>query len=267
VESALTIIIIGFIAGFILSIPVAGPINILITTNALLGKLRYCIRVAIGSSVIEFFYVLVIVFGIVSLYEVYKPFVPYILIVGSVILIIVGIRVMRTKFDLTNVNLKEIVRDRIANKGGFTTGILINITNPSLFVGWLSSTFVIFSLASSLNLNTGGLDLIVKENLDSIKKINSKNKLEQKVDNNIMERFNNHSNGDELNPLVLSLIYAASLSTGSLIWLNFYTRMIVKFRNKLKIGLISWIIRLLGLGLALIGIFLAYNSLKMFSYS
>lgn len=263
-ESALTILIMGFAAGFVLSIPVAGPINILITTNALLGKLRYCIRVALGSSVIEFFYVLIIVFGIVSLYEVYKPFVPYILIVGSVILIIVGIKVMRTKFDLTNVNLKEIVRDRIANKGGFTTGILINVTNPSLFLGWLSSTFVIFSLASSLNLNTGGLDLIVRENLDTIQKMNNQNKVEEKPNNGIVERFNNHSNPDELNPIVLSLIYAASLSVGSFVWLNFYSRIIVKFRNKLKIGIISWIIRTLGFGLVLIGVFLAYNSIKMF---
>jgi len=267
VEPVITIIIIGYIAGFILSIPVAGPINILITSNALLGRLPYCIKVAIGAAIIEFFYVLIIVFGIISLYEIYKPFVPYILIIGSVILIVVGIRVMRTKFDITNINLKGIVRDRIANKGGFRTGIIINITNPSLFLGWLSSTFVIFSLASSLSLNTGGLDLIVKENLDTIKKINSENNLEQKVENNIMERFNNRSNDDELNPLVLSLIYAASLSIGSFIWLNFYARMIVKFRNKLKIGLISWIIRVLGFGLILIGIFLVYNSIKMFSHS
>jgi len=265
VESAITIIIIGFVAGFILSIPVAGPINILITSNALLGKLPYCVKVAIGAAIIEFFYVLIIVFGIVTLYEVYKPFVPYILIVGSIILIIVGIRVMRTKFDLTHINLKEIVRDRIANKGGLLTGILINITNPSLFLGWLSSTFVIFSLASSLNLNTGGLDLIVKENLNTIKKINSENKLEQKVDNGIMERFNNHSKPDQLNPVVLSLIYAGSLSIGSFLWLSLYSRMIVKFRNKLRIGLISGVIRVLGFVLILIGIFLAYNSIKMFS--
>ena len=266
-ESAITILIIGFVAGFILSIPVAGPINILITTNALLGKLRYCLKVAVGAAIIEFFYVLVIVFGIVSLYEIYKPFVPYVLIIGSIILTIVGVRVMRTKFDLTHINLKEIVRDRIANKGGILTGILINITNPSLFLGWLSSTFIIFSLASSLNLNTGGLDLIVKENLDSIKKINSDQKSEQKIDNGIIERFNNHSKADELHPIVLSLIYAASLTLGSLVWLNFYSRIIVKFRNKLKIGLISLIIRLLGLGLIIIGAFLAYNSIKIFSYS
>jgi len=263
VEPVITIIIIGFISGFILSIPVAGPINILITTNALLGKLRYCIRVAIGASVIEFFYVLIIVFGIVSLYKVYKPFVPYIIIVGSVILIVIGIKVMRTKFDLTNINLKEIVKDRIANKGGLTTGILINITNPSLFLGWLSSTFVIFSLASSLNLNTGGLDLIVKENLDTIKKINSQNESSQSIENNSVE-YSNNNNNNELNPLVLSLIYASSLSFGSFVWLNFYSRIIVKYRNKLKIGLISWVIRLLGLGLIFIGIFLAYNSIKMF---
>jgi threonine/homoserine/homoserine lactone efflux protein len=263
VEPVITIIIIGFISGFILSIPVAGPINILITTNALLGKLRYCIRVAIGASVIEFFYVLIIVFGIVSLYKVYKPFVPYIIIVGSVILIVIGIKVMRTKFDLTNINLKEIVKDRIANKGGLTTGILINITNPSLFLGWLSSTFVIFSLASSLNLNTGGLDLIVKENLDTIKKINSQNESSQSIEDNSVE-YSNNNNNNELNPLVLSLIYASSLSFGSFVWLNFYSRIIVKYRNKLKIGLISWLIRLLGLGLIFIGIFLAYNSIKLF---
>lgn len=266
-ESAITVLTMGFVAGFILSIPVAGPINILVTTNALLGKLGYCIKVAIGAAVIEFFYVLVIVFGIVSLYEVYKPFVPYILVVGSIILIVVGIRVMRTKFDLTNVNLREIVRDKIANKGGFITGILINITNPSLFLGWLSTTFIIFSLASSLNLNTGGLDIIVKENLDTIKQMNSNSDSTSVVNNNILERFNNHSNGDELNPIALSLMYAASLSIGSLLWLNFYARMIVKFRNKLKIGLISWIIRLLGLGLVLIGIFLAYSSIKMFAHN
>jgi threonine/homoserine/homoserine lactone efflux protein len=263
VEPVITIIIIGFISGFILSIPVAGPINILITTNALLGKLRYCIRVAIGASVIEFFYVLIIVFGIVSLYKVYKPFVPYIIIVGSVILIVIGIKVMRTKFDLTNINLKEIIKDRIANKGGLTTGILINITNPSLFLGWLSSTFVIFSLASSLNLNTGGLDLIVKENLDTIKKINSQNESSQSIEDNSVE-YSNNNNNNELNPLVLSLIYASSLSFGSFVWLNFYSRIIVKYRNKLKIGLISWLIRLLGLGLIFIGIFLAYNSIKLF---
>ena len=264
-ESALTILIMGFAAGFILSIPVAGPINILITSNALLGKLRYCLRVALGASVIEFFYVLIIVFGIVSLYEVYKPLIPYILIIGAVILFIVGIKVMRTKFDLTNVNLKEIIKDKIANRGGLSTGILINITNPSLFLGWLSSTFVIFSLASSLNLNTGGLDMIVQENLDTIQKMNSEKKLEQKVDNGIMERFNNHSKPDQLNPVVLSLIYAGSLSIGSFLWLSLYSRMIVKFRNKLRIGLISGVIRVLGFVLILIGIFLAYNSIKMFS--
>ncbi len=264
-ESALTIIIIGFVAGFILSIPVAGPINILITSNALLGKLRYCLKVALGAALIEFFYVLVIVFGIVSLYEIYKPYVPYILIVGSVVLIIVGIRVMRTQFNLTNINLKEIVKDKIANKGGFLTGILINITNPSLFLGWLSSTFIIFSLASSLNLNTGGLDIIVKENLDTIKKINSDTTSAPKVRTDIMERFNNNQNDNELNPFVLSFVYAGSLSLGSLIWLNFYTRFIVKFRNRLKINMLSWIIRILGLCLVLIGIFLAYNAIKMFS--
>jgi len=112
----------------------------------------------------EFFYVLIVVYGITALYTLYKPFVPYLLIAGSIILVFVGIKIIKTKLDVNNLESKTIMKDKIKNKGGFRTGILVNLTNPSLFLGWLISTFVVFSFASSIGLNTGGLDLIVNQN-------------------------------------------------------------------------------------------------------
>ena len=49
-ESLITMSIAGLLAGFIFSMPIAGPVSILITSNALKGRSNYCNRVTIGAS-------------------------------------------------------------------------------------------------------------------------------------------------------------------------------------------------------------------------
>ena len=79
--------------------PIAGPISILITSNALKGKLKYCNLLAIGSSIADFLYVFVAVYGITHFFTEYKSLIPYILGAGSLFLLFVGIKIIRTKFD------------------------------------------------------------------------------------------------------------------------------------------------------------------------
>jgi len=55
VSNFITISIVGLLAGFIFSVPVAGPISILITSNALKGKFWYSLKAAIGASFADFF--------------------------------------------------------------------------------------------------------------------------------------------------------------------------------------------------------------------
>jgi len=81
IESLITVVLIGFSAGFIFSMPIAG---IIITSNALKGNLKFCLRTASGASIIEFFYVLIAVFGLAMLFSLYSSIVPYVLIVGSI---------------------------------------------------------------------------------------------------------------------------------------------------------------------------------------
>jgi threonine/homoserine/homoserine lactone efflux protein len=259
-ESIITLVLIGFSAGFIFSIPVAGPINIIITTNALAGKLRFCLRTALGACIMEFFYVLIVVYGITSLYVLYKPFVPYLLIAGSVILIFVGIKIIKTKLDVNNLESKSILRDKIKNKGGFRTGVLINLTNPSLFLGWLISTFVVFSFASSVGLNTGGLDLIVNQNVESLKEITGDNEFEQLQDLDVEENLDQAEENGKLSSIVLAVIYAISVALGSYIWLLVYAKLIVKYRQKFNINLLRRIIQILGVCLIGISFYLAYRA-------
>ena len=72
-ESIITIAITGLFAGFIFAMPIAGPISILITSNALKGRLRYCNLVSLGASVADFTFVFIAVFGLTRLYSLYAP--------------------------------------------------------------------------------------------------------------------------------------------------------------------------------------------------
>jgi threonine/homoserine/homoserine lactone efflux protein len=264
IESVITLTIIGFAAGFIFSIPVAGPINIIITTNALEGKFRFCIRTALGASIMEFFYVLIVVYGITALYLLYQPIIPYLLLAGSIILIFVGIKIIKTKLSANDLTSKSILKDKIKNKGGFRTGIIINITNPSLFLGWLISTFIVFSFASSVGLNTGGLDLIVNKNVESLKEMAGEefNRLEDiSVDKDKVEELINDT--VNLPPLLLAVLYAFAVTIGSFTWLYVYTSLIVKYRQKFNLNILLKIIQALGVCLILISLYLAYRAFDL----
>ena len=62
-ESIITISVAGLMAGIIFSMPIAGPISILITTNAIKGKASYCNRVNLGAAFGTFTYVFFAVYG------------------------------------------------------------------------------------------------------------------------------------------------------------------------------------------------------------
>src|SRR5674476_134409 len=124
-ESIITMSIAGLLAGFIFSMPIAGPISILITTNALKGRLRYCNLVNIGASFDDFVYVFIAVFGLTKLYSLYKPVIPYIFSFGSLLLIYLGYKIYRTKIDIEHLEDKTHIIEKIKKKekGAFYTAV------------------------------------------------------------------------------------------------------------------------------------------------
>jgi threonine/homoserine/homoserine lactone efflux protein len=253
VESIVTVLLIGLVAGFLFAMPIAGPISILITSNALKGKLRFCIRTALGASIVEAFYVLIAVYGMTILFSTYGDLIPYLLFAGSLFLFFVGIKVYGSKLEFQNI---EESGDKInasfeENKGGLRAGLIINLTNPSLFFGILTSSFIVLSFASTVGLNTGGLELLVQENVTSIQEMTG-NTIEgidsTFVDANLIAENANPSKY----PLLLSIIYSISLAIGGFFWLYFLTQILIKYRDKIRIVYLTWIVR--GLSFVLFGI-------------
>lgn len=275
-ESIITISVAGLVAGFIFSMPIAGPISILITSNALKGRLRYCILVSIGASIADFTYVFIAVFGLTKLYSFYKPVIPFIFALGSLFFLYLGYKIIMTKIDIENLEDKSHLTEKIQKKGrgGFFTGFMINFLNPTLFIGVLTSSFFVISLIAALGLQTGGLAGKMDQNLKEISNIEGK-----KIDNSTVlsvEQFNNfekltgkeHKQDQTIYPayfhLVISTFYAFFISIGSIIWLYMLSFMIVRFRQRINIRIIALFIKSLGLILCSFGLFFGYLSARMF---
>jgi threonine/homoserine/homoserine lactone efflux protein len=272
-ESIITMSIAGLLAGFIFSMPIAGPISILVTSNALKGRLRYCNLVNIGASFADFTYVFIAVYGLTKLYSFYKPIIPYIFSFGSVLLIFLGYRIFRTNVDIEHLEDKSHISEKIKKKerGAFYTGFMINFFNPTLFIGWLTSSLLVITILAAMGFQTGGLAVKIDQNAKEIGTIEgSKIENSQTIhfQNIQLPKIKNHKEEPATFPphfhLAISLCYAFFISVGSIIWFYLLTYLIVRFRKRINIKYISLFVKGLGVVLCFIGLYFGYQAVIMF---
>jgi threonine/homoserine/homoserine lactone efflux protein len=266
----------GLLSGFIFSMPIAGPISILITSNALKGRLRYCYLVNLGASFADFTYVFIAVYGLTKLYSFYKPIIPYIFSFGSVLLIFLGYKIFRTKVDIEHLEDKSHISEKIKKKekGAFYTGFMINLFNPTLFIGWLTSSLLVITILAAMGFHTGGLAVKIDQNAKEISSIegrkieNSQNLHLQQFGNMQLPRIKNHKEEPTVFPphfhLIISICYAFFISVGSIIWFYLLSFLIVHFRKRINIKIISVFIKGLGIILCSIGLYFGYHAVQMF---
>ena len=271
-DSLITISIVGLIVGFIFSMPIAGPISILITSNALKGRIKYCKLATVGASFADFVYVFAAVYGLSKFYAAYKPFIPYILLVGTFFLIYLGYKISKTKVDLEHIDDKSKLLGNIKKeRGGFWTGFLLNFLNPTLFLGWLSSSFIIISMVTALGFNTGGLDKSVDNSFQTINKKGDDIALRNKTLSYLHIDSTKFKKKESVSaqqfpknfPLFLSVSYAFFLSIGSIIWFFYLAFLLNKNRHRININTVNSIIRILGWALCVFGLFLGYKAITM----
>lgn len=276
VESLITMSIAGFLTGFIFSMPIAGPISIMITSNALKGRLRYCNLFNLGASLGDFIYVFIAVFGLTKLYSFYKPIIPYIFTFGSLLLFFLGYKIFRTKFDIEhleeNVHLSEKIKKK--ERGAFYTGFMINFLNPTLFIGWLTSSLLVISFIAALGFHTGGLAVKIDQNAKEISNIEGR-KIEshhdsviKKLDNFQVLKIKERQVDNTIFPasfhLTISICYALFIAIGSITWFYLLTFLIIRFRTRINIKIILGFVKSLGIFLCVIGTYFGIQAVKMF---
>jgi threonine/homoserine/homoserine lactone efflux protein len=264
IEIIFNLLLVGTLAGIIFSMPIAGPISIIVVSKAFQGKERFCLRTGLGSAITESLVVFIVVYGITYLFDFYKPFIPYFLLVGSIFIIFVGIRIMRQKIDLKSLESNNIITDKHKNRGGMRTGIVLNLSNPSLLINWFVASFLTLSFVSSVGMNIGGLDSILNENIESVSEITGSDFEQIEKESAANEKTINKKPSKLVTPLMMSLFFAIGVGLGVYIWLRILTKLIMKYRDKIKTSILDKLIFSLGIVLIFIGTFLGYRAVTFF---
>jgi threonine/homoserine/homoserine lactone efflux protein len=126
-------LLVGFVAAFVGSIPVAGPISVLVLERGLDGDRRGAIAIAVGSAIAETIYAGLAFAGVSTLLSHVPILLPIIRGIGAAILVGVGLHfVLRKK--------KSAAKKRVESKKGaahkWLLGLSITALNPTLFVSW-----------------------------------------------------------------------------------------------------------------------------------
>ena len=267
-ESLITISVAGFLAGFLFSMPVAGPVSILIVSHALKGERHFALAAASGAAVVDALYCFIAVYGFTNLYYLYSPFIPYALIIGSLFLFILGYKIRHTHLDLEHIDEKNDSlkkHPRLRKRGRFLNGFMINLLNPTLFFGWLTSSFVMLSFIASLGLNVGGLEGMIESNVETISHDNN-----MQITQIDTSTFNHSSTPKKIvkKPstsfqVLNSVAFALFIALGSVFWFFHFSRFLVEHRKRIRMDIIDKIIHTLGFALWGFGIYLLYKGITI----
>jgi len=232
--------------------------------------------VNIGASCADFIYVFIAVFGLSKLYTFYKPIIPYIFAFGALLLIFLGLKIIKTKIDIEHLEDKSHLSEKIKKKvkGAFYTGFMINLLNPTLLIGWFTSSLFAISFVAALGFHTGGMAVKINQNVKELNSIENV-KIDQ-PDSISFDQFNTikihndkgHQEETSKFPkhfhLAISLCYALFISIGSIIWFYLLASLITRFRQTINIKVINKIIHSLGIILCIIGMYFGFFAARMF---
>jgi hypothetical protein len=125
-----------------------------------------------------------------------------------------------------------------------------------------------------MGFHTGGLAVKIDQNAKEISSIegrvinNSQNLNIQQLENIQLPKLKNHKEEPAKYPphfhLLISICYAFFISAGSIIWFYFLTFMIIRFRKRINIKIISVFIKGLAALLCIIGLYFGYQAVRMF---
>jgi len=129
-------ILVGFAFGYIGSMPVAGPISVLVLHLGLAHDSRKALYVAVGGAVAESLYALLAFWGLSTALDRYPVALPVSRAVGAGLLLALGLVMLLSR------TRGATPRDQPPRKGrkrSFVLGFLITAVNPTLIVTWTAA--------------------------------------------------------------------------------------------------------------------------------
>ncbi len=133
--------ILGLVFGFVGSMPVAGPISILVFESGLDARSRDGLSLALGAAIAESIYAGMAFLGLTAALENFPLLVPVSRVLGALILVALG-----TYFVLLRPPTRTVEKSEPAHEGSrFIFGFTLTLLNPTLIATWSAATTVLHS--------------------------------------------------------------------------------------------------------------------------
>lgn len=132
-------LLVGFLFGFVGSIPVAGPISALVLKKSLTGNHKSAAMVGLGGAIAEAIYASVALWGFSTVLDRYPIIDPISRGVAAVILVVLGVTFVRYKDVRENGAEDKKTKASSTPFGSFVVGFTITLLNPTLIATWTAS--------------------------------------------------------------------------------------------------------------------------------
>jgi len=142
--------VLGFICGFIGSMPVAGPIAVLVFRRGIDGRFRSGAYLAFGAAIAESVYAYFAYWGFTELLSHHRWIEPVSRALAAVILIALGVRFIVSPRRKNVDPAQELEKKGVGNKRSFFLGLTISAMNPALLATWPAFIALTSALITSL---------------------------------------------------------------------------------------------------------------------
>ncbi len=136
-------LVLGLLCGFIGSIPIAGPVAVLVVERGLGGRAREGLALAAGAAIAEGVYAGLAFLGMTAALARFPWLLPVSRVLGAVILVALGLYFALRKSKPAGNDEEKKDRKRGRRGGPFVLGLAVTMVNPTLLVTWSAVVTVI----------------------------------------------------------------------------------------------------------------------------
>jgi threonine/homoserine/homoserine lactone efflux protein len=124
-------LLIGAVMGFVGSMPIAGPVTVLVLERSLVRRGREGLGIALGAATGETVYALAAAWGVGAFFGAYPHVLPVSRVVGALVLVALGLYLANHRRPP-----RSEAPTRAPQRRGFVLGASLTLLNPTIIASW-----------------------------------------------------------------------------------------------------------------------------------
>ncbi len=137
----------GFLMGFIGSMPISGPISLLVFHRGVLARYWDGWAIGLGGAIAEGIYCALAILGLSAMRDRFTFLEPLAKALGILVLFAIGLYFVLARQE--NPEAKSVGQPSAANwVGQFCLGLSVATLNPTLILTWSASATIVYSIAN-----------------------------------------------------------------------------------------------------------------------